>query len=205
MDSTTFNIVQKKLAFEKVGRKKNLHSRNPFFNLCYSCGSYLLELNGMLTCPSCNKSVDSTKIVEKIKSRMVEIITKQCDFDDYIEESHINNIMEEESEQLRKLKILISKLQKRLEEIKDLDINKEVKSRMIQTNTEEIKKLFIKKGFIETKIEYFQKPTSDAFRKAFFDNVKECLISTPFIILYNFFKKEVVIVPHKNVFTKEDL
>ncbi|WP_394138483.1 recombinase family protein [Cytobacillus oceanisediminis] len=53
IDPSTFMMVQTKLQYERVGRKKRNTLRNPFFNLCYRCGKYLVDENGVLSFENC--------------------------------------------------------------------------------------------------------------------------------------------------------
>lgn len=76
-------MVQKKLEFEKVGRKRKRAVRNPFFNLCYRCGTYLVESDGFLSCNVCEESVDSTYIVEEVKIQLMNIIQNQFNVAEY--------------------------------------------------------------------------------------------------------------------------
>jgi DNA invertase Pin-like site-specific DNA recombinase len=203
VDSATFMLVQKKLDFEKAGRKKNSTARNPFFNLCYSCSSYLIEKNGYLSCETCKELVDSTNIVEKIKLQMLNIINNHFNIEQYPTNDHISNLLERDTERLRAINIEIKKLQVRLEEIRGLDINQSIKDRMIKINTQEFISLNKTKAEIEVKLEFLNQPIKNGFQELLNKKVKKSLIRTPFIILYDFTNKEVVIVPHKNVLIQE--
>lgn len=156
IDSTTYTLIQCKLNFEKTGRKRKDIVRNPFLNLCYRCGNYLVvDNNGHLSCTTCKKSVDSTKIVEEIKRQMMQIIKNKYKLDHYPTNEHILSIRDIESEKLREVIIDIKKLQLRLEEIKSLETSETTKNRMIRINTVEIQKLYQEKQLIEVKLEFF--------------------------------------------------
>lgn len=205
IDSSTFIMVQKKLEFETTGRKRKDVVRNPFFNLCYRCGTYLVESKSLLSCHVCKESVDSTYILEEVKRQLMNIIKKQFNVEEYPLFNDISSLNELENEKLRIIKIEIKKLQNRLDEINSLNINQAIKRRMININTDETNILNKKSAEIEMKLDFLSKPISFETKNIEVAKVKEVLISTPFIILYDFIKKEVVLVLHNRVFGKEEL
>lgn len=76
---------------------------------------------------------------------------------------------------------------------------------MININTDETNVLNRTRAEIEMKLDFLSKPISFETKNIRVAKVKEVLIRTRFIILYDFLKKEVILVLHDHVLGKEEL
>ncbi|MGD6842198.1 recombinase family protein [Bacillus infantis] len=203
IDPATFMLIQRKLQFEKAGRKKREVSQSPYFNLCYSCGSYLEKESGMYACRKCVKSVDTLIVEEKIKNSLMNFLKFKELNHSCIIKKHLLELRESDEERLRAGKIELKKLESRLNEIERLEINEDLKTRLRSTNTVETRKLNMKMEELRRKINYFENNELNYSCIAHSKEAKDFLIRTPFIVLYNFIEKEVVILPNKNLLKKD--
>ena len=165
---------------------------------------YLVEKNKKLSCFVCNDSVESNLITEEITKQMLQIVKRDFQLNQHPSTKCIALLVERETELLRKINIGIKELQIRLEEIKGLQISLIIKKRMICINTSEIEKLYENKLMAEVKLEFLTKPMKNDFKLFVVEKITDTLTRTPFIILYNFKNREVVLVPHNSVFQGEE-
>jgi DNA invertase Pin-like site-specific DNA recombinase len=200
IDPSTFIFVQRKLAFEKRGRKTKNRYRNPFFNLCYHCGSYLEEKEDLLRCKMCDVSVEFNMIKNLIVNEMYKWVS--IEKKKYHIQKQLVEISDRKKESLRTIKIELNKLNQRREEINQLFSEGVNKNNMLAINTIETSKFIQKKIELEMTIQYLENPDLNKLNENMNIKMKEMLILTPFLILINFKEKEVILLPHAQLLSE---
>jgi DNA invertase Pin-like site-specific DNA recombinase len=198
VDPLAFEMIQKKLQFEKSGRKKRTLHRSPHLTLCSACANELVEDEDRLRCLVCENEIEK----DVIENVFIADVTK------LIKGVYANfNIDQEqkrlaEQYQLKRKKLIrrLNELKERRKDIEQLSEHISSKKKMLQANTEEIVKQQKELIITEHIIDFITNATDAKLRNIVGSGISYRLFSLPYLIIVDFQNQLIQVVFHREVF-----
>lgn len=201
IDYLVFQIVQRRLKYERSGRGKTVASRLALYNLCLTCGNSLFRDGQWITCRECNEKVRASEIMQILGGSFSQVLERQG----------IQNFEEQVEELSRKHEWICRKLQRQLKEleyryelIQDMSRHEDqAKHAMIEANTRESTNLKKEIEWHETMITMCRK--QKVTRKDTRDTpsipllFSRRLIRLSYIVLVDLQTKEIEVIFHEDL------
>lgn len=187
VDPLLFELVQEKLKYETVGRRRKREGPIPQFIVCENCATLLRLDNNLIKCVSCQIEVASKSLFEDIQNELESFFYGSYKIYPYLQEitDRLLNRYEE-----RRINI-IHKIQKLFEIQKEIDeleqyIPKKRLSDIKNINQNEISTLTEELYFEENRVDFIKKNRLLSESELFvLSGLKPYLLILPYIVFIN--------------------
>lgn len=187
VDPLLFELVQEKLKYETVGRKRKRERPIPQFLVCESCATLLHTGNNSIKCPSCQIEVESISLFKDIENELETFLNGTNGFASSIQgviERLLNRYEERKNAIKHKMKKMIE-IQKEIDELEPY-IPKQRIDEMKNMNQNEVVALTEQLYFEENRIDFVRRNSLlTKSESSVLLHMKPHLLILPYIVFIN--------------------